>query len=104
MEDVYPHVKRNTLRHSLTMFLADANSRSRRRRRQAEHRSSHTAQIPTAVHTSASGDHIITAAVKLYLVQLRTSMRKIIIELHGWAPAFNAMSRNGVDVFRNGWM
>lgn len=34
-------------------------------------------------------------------IQLRTSMCKIINELHGWAPAFNAMSRNAVDVFRN---
>ncbi|KAG1859168.1 hypothetical protein C8R48DRAFT_774985 [Suillus tomentosus] len=104
MEDVYPHVKRNNLRHSLTTFFADANSQSRRRRHRTEHRSSHTTQIPTAVHTSASGDDIITAAVKLYLIQRRTSMRKIIIELHGWAPAFNAMSRNAVDVFRNGWI
>ncbi|KAG1827981.1 hypothetical protein EV424DRAFT_1345130 [Suillus variegatus] len=33
-----------------------------------------------------------------------TRMRKIIIELHGWAPPCNAMSRNVVDIFRNGWI
>ncbi|KAG1793216.1 hypothetical protein EV424DRAFT_1584308 [Suillus variegatus] len=37
-------------------------------------------------------------------IQLQTRTRKIIIELHGWAPACNAMSRNVVDIFQNGWI
>ncbi|KAG2057341.1 hypothetical protein BDR06DRAFT_969522 [Suillus hirtellus] len=37
-------------------------------------------------------------------IQLQTRSHKIIIELHGWAPAYNAVSRNVVDIFQNGWI
>ncbi|KAG1786894.1 uncharacterized protein HD556DRAFT_1003435 [Suillus plorans] len=91
MEDVYTHVKRNNLCHFLT-FVSQTQTVSL---------DDEDAGLSTEAITRLKFP--LPPSSSTFHIQLRTSMHKIIIELHGWAPAFNAMSRNAVDVvFRNG--
>ncbi|KAG1803366.1 hypothetical protein EV424DRAFT_1433527, partial [Suillus variegatus] len=83
-EDVYTYVKRDNLCHSLT-FVSQTQTTS-------------LDDEDTGFTPSLQRITLPLPPSSTFHIQLRTSMRKIIIELHGWAPAFNTMSHNAVDI------
>ncbi|KAG1826328.1 hypothetical protein EV424DRAFT_1601922 [Suillus variegatus] len=62
-------------------------------------------RFPLQFTPSLEGIHIPRCRALSFSSSSRKGwMHNIIIELHGYVLAFNAMSRNAVDVFRNGWI